>query len=276
MRRLSLATGAVVAVLGIVVVRRAGIDWTRVSLWERAVGRAGTGRSFDHSPFGRALDILLLVVVPLGAVLLAPVVRGLFYRGDRRLALACIVLFGGSLATSELLKATLARRVGMPDRLAYGYPSGHTTVAFATAIVLVLAAPWHGRRLTPLAVAAGYVAFVGAGIVMDGWHLPSDAAGALCVTIAWTLASLAVLDPPVRVTVGRRDLVGAIGLTGLAIALLVTHLGVPTRAPIGRPVVEAIVAVAVAGAGATIGLACAIGCSAYGWRRRRRDMPATV
>jgi membrane-associated phospholipid phosphatase len=253
-----------------VVVRFLGVHWPRLNGWESAVGDAGVGHAFDHSPCARTLDVLLLVGVPLGSVLLAVATVRLYGRGERRLAVTVAATLAGSVATTELLKATLGARSDMPASLANGYPSGHTTAAFATGIGFVLIAQ-RRRLVTPLAATAGYTAFVAGGVVLDGWHLPTDTLGALCVTAAWTFALLATLRPAVNTVVTRHDIAGAVALAFLAAAMLVAHPGLPTGVPLTRQAVEAVVGVATAALAASVAL---------GWlvarTGRRRSEPSAA
>lgn len=256
-RRGALALGAAAAALGAVALRFAGIDWARLNRFERTVGVAGLRSWQQTSPFGATLDAVLTVAVPLGLIALAVVLLRVYGRGERRLAVSGAMLVAGSFVTTELLKLVLAGRLDMPHRLANGYPSGHTTLAFATGVAVVLVAPWRGR-ITPTAAAAGYTALIGGGVVSDGWHLPTDALGALCVTAAWALGVLALVDPPRRAQLGRRDLVGAVALASVATLLLLSHAGLRAHAPLVRQAADAVVAVAAAATVATLSVGYAI------------------
>jgi membrane-associated phospholipid phosphatase len=176
------------------------------------------------------------VLVPAAGAALAVWLGARWRRGERRLPAACLLAVAGAVLTTELLKLVLARRAGVPEQLAEGYPSGHTTGAFATALAYLVAA----RGRPPTALAAAYVALVAAGVVLDGWHLPSDALGAIFVASAWLFGALALLDPPRtshRVTAG--DAAAALVLTALVVVLLLAHPGVPAHARLVRQSAEA-------------------------------------
>jgi membrane-associated phospholipid phosphatase len=214
------AAGSIAA---LVVVRVVGMHWGRELHWEAAVGRATTAGRYDGTPFARALDVVLLVVVPLAAVAVGAWLAVRWRRGE-----AVVAAYGGAilgaLAVAELLKQTLAARPGVPGRLALGYPSGHTTVALATALALVLTGP--ARRWT-LPAAAALATLVAEGVLVDGWHLPSDAAGGVLLAGAWVAGAHAFAPVSTHARFRRRDLLAA-GATAAAItALLLAQPGVP-------------------------------------------------
>jgi membrane-associated phospholipid phosphatase len=223
-RRLSLAV-AVAAIAGLVVVRQVGMRWAHELRWETAIGRTTAAHRYDHTPYARALDVVVLAIVPLAAAAVGLWLAARYRRGDRHTAVYGGAILG-ALAVAETLKQTLVPRPGVPGRLALGYPSGHTTVAIATALVIVLAGPV--RRWT-LPAAAGLATLVAEGVIIDGWHLPSDVPGGVCLAVAWV--ALAHAFEPVD-TVGRferRDLLAA-AATAAAITLLVlAQPGVPGR-----------------------------------------------
>lgn len=256
MRRLSLALAAVAAVLGLVALRFVGTGWERASRWEDAVGRAGRRESFDNSLYAQGLDALLTAIVPLAAAALGLWLLERYRAGERRLAVACVGSVGGAVLTAEILKLVLSARAGVPHKLAHGFPSGHTTGACATALAYLVAA--RGTpRFRPLALAAGYTTLVAGGVVVDGWHLPSDAAGALCLASAWLLGALALLDPPRRIAVAPRDVAAAAGLTALVAAVLLAHPALPAHAHLVGEAAQAVVGLAAATFVATVAVTLA-------------------
>jgi membrane-associated phospholipid phosphatase len=95
--------------------------------------------------------------------------------------------------TSQVLKVLLATQRDFPPGHYLGpeaWPSGHSTAVMSFALALVLIAPPHRRRL---AAALGGVLTVTTvyGILIMGWHYPSDVVGGLLVATAW--ASLAAV-----------------------------------------------------------------------------------
>ena len=138
------------------------------------------------------------------------------------LALAAALTLGGSFATTELLKKTLPAREGVPDFLANGFPSGHSTVALALGLSYVLLAP---ERLRSLAVAGAtvYAAAMGAVLVLNAWHFPSDVGGGFCVATAWAAASAQLVRRPAERAVPAILLAAAAVLVALA-AVAAVHL----------------------------------------------------
>jgi membrane-associated phospholipid phosphatase len=246
-RRLSLAAGALAGLALLVAVRVAGTSWDRANDWEAHVGATARAYPFVDSPFARTLDGLMLVVVPLLAVAVGIRLLGRYLQGERRLALVGLGTMGGAVVTAEILKPTLAARAGVLDWFAQGYPSGHTTTAFATS----LAWAWSsapGRRFGPAVAAAGYTAFVAAGVIVDGWHLPSDVAGALGLTALWFLGLLALVEPPGTVRLSLLDALAATAVAAVVALALAVHAFIPADGELARSLQEA----AVAGAAAAL------------------------
>ncbi len=201
------------------------MHWGHELRWEQAVGRATASHRYDRTPFARSLDVTLLVLVPLAAVATGAWLVARYRRGERLVA-----GYGGAilaaLAVAEILKPALAARPGVPGKLAHGYPSGHTTIALSTALVLVLAGPV--RRWT-LPAAASLATLVAEGVIVDGWHLPSDVAGGICLAVAWVALAHA-LDPVA--TFGRferRDLLTALAAFAAITVLVLAQPGVSGR-----------------------------------------------
>jgi undecaprenyl-diphosphatase len=158
-------------------------------------------RWFDGAP-NRLADVLG-VVMQLGTLELVPLVAVLVLAVSRRAGLALAVIGAGVLGwfvanrCKELVERgrppAYIRDVVVRDGTGrgLGYPSGHTTVAFAVATVLVLALPARWRAL-PLAVAA----VVGIARMVVGVHLPADVVGGaglgiLCGLIASSVVAAA-------------------------------------------------------------------------------------
>jgi membrane-associated phospholipid phosphatase len=200
----------VAAALGVVVFRVLGTHTT-------------FGRDFDVSAIqnglalgGSALNSSNAVLTAISAVSFA-LIGGLlvvYSLLERRLDLAgaVVVILGGSFATTEFLKGSLPERSGVPDYLAHGFPSGHSTVALALGLSFVLAAPVRQRSIAAVG-AALYAAGMGAALVFNAWHLPSDVGGGFCVATAWAAASAQLVTRPLERGVPGR-------LVGLAVVLV--------------------------------------------------------
>lgn len=133
------------------------------------------------------------------AVVVAACVVGFIALVRRRIALAivAIVLIGGATLSAQLLKHVIVRPdLGVDDARAgagNSFPSGHTTIAAAVAVALVLVLPPRVRGVGGI-IAAGYAAFVGVATLSAGWHRPSDAVAAFLVVGVWAaLAGLVLL-----------------------------------------------------------------------------------
>jgi hypothetical protein len=141
--------------------------------------------------------------LPLG--LMAAVVAGLgFAAGRRRQAIAALGLVGAATLTAETLKVVLAHQrfdaaLGAHQVGAAAYPSGHATAAMALALAAVLVA---SPRVRPFAVAGAslYAIAVSTGLLVLGWHFPSDLLGGMLVATFYFCLAVAA----VRTAVGRR------------------------------------------------------------------------
>jgi membrane-associated phospholipid phosphatase len=114
------------------------------------------------------------------------------YRRRFLLAVAATVVIAGANITTQLLKYRgLRPDFGIdPDRVDVGntLPSGHTTIAAAVAIALIMVLP---RAITGAGALAltGWAAFAGIATLAAGWHRPSDAVAAFLVAGVWASAS---------------------------------------------------------------------------------------
>ena len=192
-RRLLLAVLSLVAVVGVVVFRLLGT-------------RTTAGRHFDVGAIqgglavgGRALNssnAVLTAVSLVSFVLIGGLLVGTsLLRRRFDLAVAVAVTLAGSFGTTELLKSRLHRRDGVPDQLARGFPSGHSTVALALGLSFVLVTP-AGRRRVVAAAAALYSAGIGVALVFYAWHFPSDVGGGFCVATAWAAGAAQLARRP--------------------------------------------------------------------------------
>lgn len=144
------------------------------------------------------------LVAAIGLVVLVSLARG-----RPRLALGAGAVIAASIVTTEVLKKVVLPRPALdPDApswlLPNIYPSGHTTIAMATAVALVLVVPYRMRG--PAALVGGfYAAGLAAATLEAGWHRTSDAVGAVYLVLGMALWACGVLvwwrgagDPPER------------------------------------------------------------------------------
>jgi hypothetical protein len=168
------------------------------------------------------LTPIALVLGGGGLVVLAARWRG-------RLAAAAVALcLGGSGALARLLKAELPRETlvsGSWVGPANTYPSGHSAVAAALALMAVAVCPtaWRARIA---ALAAGALALHTLAIMGSGWHRPSDAVGGISLAVALCGVGSAVVvrrwwGAPQRDTSKWFDRPRQVGV-GVALALGVT------------------------------------------------------
>ncbi len=195
--------------------------------------RTTFGRNFDVSAIQNGLALgshalnasnaFLTAVSATSFVLIGGLLVGYsLLRRRLDLAVAVCITLGGSFATTEFLKKSLPRRAGVPDYLAHGFPSGHSTVALALGLSLVLLSP---RRTRPVAIvaAAAYAAAMGAALVLNAWHLPSDVGGGFCIATGWAALSAQLVRRPAESGVPWRWLVAAAGVVAAA-AVVAIHM----------------------------------------------------
>lgn len=155
-------------------------------------GQAIDQLAYDGADFGRrsvtpftrgVLDALPLASVVVG--LLLTIVVALVRRNGRTLVVAMGVAVA-AIATTQLLKYGVLSRpgLGVEGYAGNSFPSGHTTVAAASALAIFLVSSprtrsWVGVWGTAFAVLAGV------STLADGWHRPSDVIAALLVVAFW-------------------------------------------------------------------------------------------
>jgi membrane-associated phospholipid phosphatase len=166
--------------------------------------RDGTGQAIDQLAFNgaengstgmgvthRLLDLIPSVMVAVGAVL--SIVVALV----RRAWFALIVAAAAALAavvTTQLLKNVFLTRpdLGVDGYVSNSFPSGHTTVAAASALLVFLVASPHTRWLAGI-IGAGFAVAAGVSTLVSLWHRPSDVIAALLVVAFWGCVGGAVL-----------------------------------------------------------------------------------
>ena len=157
--------------------------------------------AFDGAEFGSRsvtpLTIALLDLVPLISALIGLVLTLVIAAVRRNWSTLVVALgaAGAAAATTQVLKYTVLTR---PDLAVAGYadnsfPSGHTTVAAASALAVFLVA---SPRMRPLVGAWGSAFAVAAGLstVANHWHRPSDVIAGLLVVAFWGCVAGTVLS----------------------------------------------------------------------------------
>jgi PAP2 superfamily len=143
-----------------------------------------------------------------------------------RLAIALVVLVGGSIVSTEVLKRVLLARPPLASSTGAlaenSFPSGHATVATALAVAFVLALPpvLRGVATVPAAL---YASVRGWQTVTAGWHRGSDVIGAVLVVMTWACAMGAVLVSRQGIARARTD--GGLATLGAAAAGLTAFVG---------------------------------------------------
>jgi membrane-associated phospholipid phosphatase len=170
-------------------------QWPAGARLDAAVLDGFTG--FRDSRLARLADLAVTLAnpLPIAAMTLAIAAVALVRRRPLHALVTAVVVVAAS-ATTELLKplATVARPAPTP-RFAPavdGWPSGHMTAAMAVALCLVLVVPARARPAAAIlggcfAVAEGY------GVLVLGWHYPSDVAAACTIVAGWLALSVAAV-----------------------------------------------------------------------------------
>ena len=163
-----------------------------------AYNGAEFGRRSITTFTGRVLDSVPDVAVVFGVVLTAIIA---LVRRNWRTLLVALAAAAAATATAQLLKYGILAR---PDLAVEGYagnsfPSGHTTVAAASALVVFLVA---SPRTRPMVAGWGtaFAVLAGVATLANQWHRPSDViAGLLWVALWGCLAGAVLVWPRVGV-----------------------------------------------------------------------------
>jgi membrane-associated phospholipid phosphatase len=168
------------------------------------------------------------------ALFLVALVLTALLRSRPRWALVVPVTMVLSGLTAQGLKRLLADpRPGVVTNASIGdaaWPSGHSAAAMTVALLAILLAP---RRLRPMTavLGAGLALMVGLGMVVTGFHYPTDIFGGYLCAAGWVLAAALVMlewqrRRPVATPADRRPL----RLRHVAGPVLLLALGVLTAA----------------------------------------------
>lgn len=168
-------------------------------------------------------------------------------RGRVALAVVATLLVVGANVTTQVLKYLIHRPdFGVdPERAGAGnsLPSGHTTIAAAVAVALVLVLPPKVRAWGAL-VAVAYTALAGVATLSAGWHRPSDAVASLLIVGAWAaVAGILLLlfqreDAQVESQDAHWRAVTLFGLAGLVLLAVAGYALYSTDEVLSIPVEE--------------------------------------
>ena len=166
--------------------------------WDTAVGDAVADVAPVASSDVHVDPFMEGITLAVGAATLA---FGVWLVVRRRLR-AAVFLGGavvGSVAVSRIVKALVERPPieGPPN--AYSFPSGTATWSAATAVAIVVLALVRPRRERVVAAVAGAVLVLGLGavIVWEQWHYPSDVLAGWSLGLGCSLLVWLVLGRPV-------------------------------------------------------------------------------
>ncbi|MGY4857792.1 phosphatase PAP2 family protein [Cryobacterium sp. AP23] len=139
----------------------------------------------------RLLDLIPSVMVAVGAIV------SIVIAVVRRAWFALVVAVASATAaviTTQLLKNIVLTRpdLGVDGYVSNSFPSGHTTVAAASALVVFLVASPHSRWLAGT-IGAAFAVAAGVSTLVSLWHRPSDVIAALLVVSFWGCVGGAVL-----------------------------------------------------------------------------------
>ena len=150
------------------------------------------GNRLDDTPVEFFFErVVNLIDIPIYAVLCAIVIGVLVAERGWGAAIAGAALILGANLTTQALKHGLAEP-RFHERLdrqidPVSWPSGHATAALALGLALLLVRP--GARL----LVAAFALTIGAAVVSNHWHYPSDVLGGYFVAGAWGAGAAALL-----------------------------------------------------------------------------------
>ena len=144
----------------------------------------------------QADQLLSTVSVPMvAAILLAVLVIGIV-RGRWVAGVAAAAAVGGANVTTQVLKYRVFDRDDLLDLGGWNgtntLPSGHTTVAAAALVGLILVVPPTLRSLTTVVGTLAVCAY-GMATLVNQWHRPSDVLAAVLVACAWGYLAVAAI-----------------------------------------------------------------------------------
>jgi len=204
-------------------------DWALIGNAELAHARVRRASRLLHLINVRSSTALFVLIIVVGAS-----------RRRLRTGIVTAAGFGCAVLAAEVLKAVLPRpeldrqwEQYLVDKSIDTFPSGHVAIATAFVLALVVVAPPRLRAWIA-GIGSVLVAWIGMGVVIAGWHRPSDSVGgallaAACMaTASLILVSRRAIEPswePHRLQLGLAIagvavLVGMVVLTRQADAIL--------------------------------------------------------
>lgn len=180
--------------------------------------------------------LLATVSVPMVAAIILAVLTIGAVRGRWLAGLAAAAAVGGANVTTQVLKYRVFER---DDLLNLGgwngtntLPSGHTTVAAAALVGLILVVPPSLRSLTTVVGTVAVCAY-GLATLVNQWHRPADVVAAVLVACGWGYLAVAAIRLAER-TGKLRDvrhspgaasvLLVALGICGVTLAIAAGYL----------------------------------------------------
>ncbi len=144
----------------------------------------------------QADQLLGTVSVPMVAATIVAVFLIGALRGRWVSAVAAAIAVAGANITTQVLKYQIFQRDDLLQLGAWNgantLPSGHTTVAAAGLVGLILVVPPMLRSITTAIGVIGVSAF-GFATLVNHWHRPSDVAAAVLVASAWGYVAVAAI-----------------------------------------------------------------------------------
>ena len=172
----------------------------------------------------QADQLLATVSVPMVAAIIAVVLAIGAIRGRLVAGVAAAAAVTGANVTTQLLKYRIFDRDDLLDLGGWNgtntLPSGHTTVAAAALVGLILVVPPALRSFTT-AVGVLAVSAYGFATLVNQWHRPSDVTAAILVACAWGYLAVAAI----RLAEGAGRLRDAAHRPG-AISVVLVALGI--------------------------------------------------
>ncbi len=189
--------------------------------------------------------LLATVSVPMVAAIILAVLTIGAVRGRWVAGLAAAAAVGGANVTTQVLKYQVFERDDLLDLGGWNgtntLPSGHTTVAAAALVGLILVVPPSLRSLTTVVGTVAVCAY-GLATLVNQWHRPADVVAAVLVACGWGYLAVAAIRlaerhgklRDVRHSPGAVSvLLVALGICGVTLAIAAGYIvwdGDPTTA----------------------------------------------
>lgn len=153
----------------------------------------GASLEANASQVAEALENLRVIsYVSLGAALVAIVIIGLI-RKAWQIAAAGVWVLAGATVTTELLKKVLLTRPDLApiyqDNAHNSFPSGHTTIAMAILVSLLIVVPYRWRGPVML-VTVTWATTIASATITARWHRFSDTVSANAVVLIFGAIAL--------------------------------------------------------------------------------------